>query len=58
MTGDLVLEAKWEVITYTISFDTKGGNDLDNITYSAQNIPTLPIPTKPGYEFAGFKWSL
>ena len=54
LTGDLVLEAKWEVITYTISFDTKGGNDLDNITYSAQNIPTLPIPTKPGYEFAGW----
>ena len=54
LTGDLVLEAKWEVITYTISFDTKGGNDLAKITYSVQNIPTLPIPTKPGYEFAGW----
>ena len=51
LTGDLVLEAKWEVITYTVLFDTNGGNDLAKITYSVQNIPTLPIPTKLGYDF-------
>lgn len=54
--NDLVLTANWTVNSYTITFDTDGGNVLDPITadYDAQ-ITWPEAPTKAGHTFLG--WS-
>lgn len=51
------LVAKWEGITYTITYELNGGSCDDLVTtYSSdrkENI-TLPTPTKDGYTFVGW----
>lgn len=49
------LYASW-VKNVEVSFDTNGGGQLENKTYTlGQNYENLPIPTKDGYTFVG--WS-
>lgn len=54
---DMTLSAVWEQIDknqkkYTISFDTNGGNFLDNIEVLENvGIINLPIPKRDGYVF-------
>ena len=45
---DLVLYAKFEVITYTITLGE------DEIKYTVEKVVELPVLTKPGYEFGGW----
>ena len=56
VTGDLQLFAKWNINTYTVSFDTGEGSAVEpqNIIY--QNKATRPgvAPTRTGYDFAGW----
>lgn len=50
---DLVLYAKWEFITYTITFDNNGyGNPIDKVKDVI--IPKLPTLTEEGYIFKGW----
>lgn len=57
VTKDITLSAKWEVIYYTISFNTNGGSSIDSIKVISGNQVTKPDnPTKEGYEFV--KWQL
>ena len=58
-TGDLVLEAKYTIITYTITFVQQDGTTVDGGTYTVedysafeQTLPTLHAPL-PGYENDG-----
>ena len=53
--SDLELNAQYELITYTITFDSNGGNELENIefTIETKNIE-LPTPTREGYTFLGW----
>jgi len=44
----------WEKDKYTITFDTDGGNSIENRTVAWGEKLTLPIPTKTGYTFAGW----
>ncbi len=56
ITSTQTLYAHWQVNTYTISFDTNGGNEISTTvtaTYGS-TYGTLPIPTKTGYTFAGW----
>ena len=53
-TKNLVLYAKFEVETYTISLDLAGGSGIDEVTYNVEVNKTLPTPTKAGYKFIGF----
>ena len=54
--GGAVLIAQWTVNSYTISFDSAGGNDVDSITQDFGTVVIAPAdPTKAGYIFAG--WS-
>ena len=59
VTGDMTLTAKWTANSYTITFDTDGGNAIDPITQgygTTINAPTAP--TKTGYTFMGWNPAL
>lgn len=55
-TGNVVVSAKWEPITYTIDFDTNGGlPTLSSIDYTIESDNfTLQEITKAGYTFDGW----
>lgn len=55
-TGNVVVSAKWEPITYTIDFDTNGGlPTLSSIDYTIESDSfTLQEITKAGYTFDGW----
>lgn len=55
-TGNVVVSAKWEPITYTIDFDNNGGlPTLSSIDYTIESDSfTLQEITKAGYTFDGW----
>lgn len=55
-TGNVVVSAKWEPITYTIDFNTNGGlSTLSSIDYTIESDSfTLQEITKVGYTFDGW----
>lgn len=57
LLGVTTIYAKWTINTYTISFDTQGGNAIDDTTQTFDETLALPEnPTRLGYTFIG--WSL
>ena len=53
--NDGTLYAKWEAITYTITYHLNGGSGAENRTYTIESEEiTLPTPTKTGYTFGGW----
>lgn len=56
--GDTTIKAKWEPITYTITYDLDGGiaSNLTTYTIETDDI-TLNNPSKSGYYFAGWTGS-
>ena len=44
----------WEKDKYTITFDTDGGDSIENMTVAWGETLNLPTPTKTGYTFAGW----
>jgi uncharacterized repeat protein (TIGR02543 family) len=53
--GNIVLYAKWTVNSYTLTFDTAGGDKVEPITedYNTALTP-IPSPTRLGYTFSGW----
>ena len=55
IASNSTLYAKWSPITYTITYNTNGGNSIANQTYTIETATfNLPTPTKTGYTFAGW----
>ena len=56
ITEDITLYAKWEVVTYTVTFEPDGGNVTpESQTFTIETgIATLPTPTKEGFTFEGW----
>ncbi len=55
ITETLRLYSTWELGTYTITFDTKGGNAINSISGHYGDAVTKPAdPTKTGYLFTGW----
>lgn len=52
---DITLEAVWETIDYTITYELDGGT-IENspITYTVEDEINIPNPTKTGYTFLGW----
>lgn len=55
--GDISLKANWHAINYAISYDTVGGSASPlPESYTIESVSfTLPIPTRSGYSFIGWK---
>ena len=56
--NDITLYAKWEAVTYNITYVMDGGTNRpeNRTTYSAEDLPYFHNPSKEGYYFKG--WSL
>ena len=52
---DVVIDAKWQINQYTITFDTDGGTDIPSITQDYKtNVVNPKTPLKTGYTFIGW----
>ena len=52
---NITLYAKWDLIYYTISFNTNGGNEIKDLSVSSIEVPVMPNdPIKEGYDFIGW----
>ncbi len=56
VSANITLYAKWtEIVYYTVTFDTKGGNAIDPVKVQAGEKVTPPnAPTREGYNFGGW----
>ncbi len=52
--GVVPLYTRWTLDTYTITFETDG-EPVEDGSYNYTNQAVLPVATKTGYEFAGWK---
>ena len=55
VTGDITLYAKWNINSYTVSFDSNGGSSVaaQSVTYNTA-VPKPADPSKTGFTFAGW----
>ncbi|MFI3252179.1 MAG: InlB B-repeat-containing protein [bacterium] len=53
-TSNIVLYARWEALSYNISFDVNGGSYLNSISAPFNSTVELPSPSKTGSRFAGW----
>lgn len=52
---DIILEAKYEILYYTVSFETNGGDELEDLILDATNpMDYLIEPKREGYTFIGW----
>lgn len=55
ITSDMTLYAKWDIQSYTISFEENGGEEMSDLTlYYSENVILPTPPTKEGYTFGGW----
>ena len=55
ITDDVFVYVKWIPVEYVASFDTMGGTECPDVTYSADANPTFPSdPEKTGHTFNGW----
>jgi uncharacterized repeat protein (TIGR02543 family) len=55
-TGDQTVYASWMAKTYEITFATSGGDLIDPMCVTYQQAFSLPVATKTGYTFMGWKY--
>jgi uncharacterized repeat protein (TIGR02543 family) len=55
-TGDISLEARWDAVSYTISYVLHGGtnNPANPASYTTSDTTDLANPSKTGYTFLGW----
>ena len=55
MNENIIVYAKWQINQYTISINSTGGNEIEEITKNYNDEVMEPTePTKEGYKFAGW----
>jgi len=53
--ANVQLYAKWQVIPYTVTYNSQGGSSVINGSYTVGGTLTLPAdPTRAGYTFSGW----
>lgn len=54
-TGDLIIKARWEVVSYTLNFVTNNGEEIESQTINYRDVIIPPSDlTKTGYIFDGW----
>ncbi len=55
ITADILLTAKWTIVSYTITFDSDGGSSVASQTVDYNQLSSKPAdPTKEGFTFIGW----
>ena len=57
ITENITLQAEYEKreeVTYTLAFDSLGGDKIENIVVKENTVLDAPIPERDGYEFVGW----
>ena len=55
VTANITLKAKWEVVTYTVKFDSDGGSVVESAKVNhGEKVKKPADPTKTGYTFKGW----
>lgn len=58
ITKDIVIEAKWKANTYTVTYETEGGEiEVDSTIVTYGEPYELDVPTREGYIFKGWKYN-
>lgn len=53
--GNLSLVARWSAVGYKVTFESNGGNDVEDKNYNVDMTDfELPVPTRDYYDFAGW----
>lgn len=56
MYGNVTLRANWEKAKYVVTLDAAGGSvSTPTVAYDFESQPDLPVPSKTGYSFTGWK---
>ena len=57
ITSDMVLYPEWEPMQYILTLDPRGGSVAESqiVVYYGEPYGALPIPTREGYEFQGWR---
>lgn len=55
ITSDITLYADWSLITYKVTFDSKGGSDVSSqVVLPGEKVTKPADPVKSGYDFQGW----
>jgi uncharacterized repeat protein (TIGR02543 family) len=55
ITAGITLYAKWTANSYTVSFNSNGGNAVNSQSVAYNSVAIVPVsPSRPGYTFAGW----
>ena len=54
ITGDVTLYARWEPITYTVTFEVNGGSAIDPQPIGYGGMATEPAPTRTNHTLTGW----
>lgn len=55
VTADMTLYARWTAESWTVTFNTNGGNDIEPVLVAKGGlISDLPVPVKEGFIFEGW----
>jgi uncharacterized repeat protein (TIGR02543 family) len=55
ITADTTLYAKWNINSYSVTFNSNGGSAVSSQSINYNTTATAPaVPTKPGYTFVGW----
>ncbi len=53
-TGNLTFTANWKANSYSVSFNSDGGNSFNDLSVTYDSNYSLPTPSKTGYSFSGW----
>ena len=57
LSENITLYAQWRAKEYTVKYDTKGGNTIDNATVNYNDVVALPTPTREDSKFLGWTYN-